>query len=527
MLSKYSCCINIGKHTLSKTILIMKILSPEQIRQADAQTIAKQGISSWELMERASDALFSWILKQVDSQKRFVIFCGVGNNGGDGLALARKLSQNQNVVEVVIVSFSEHSSPNFLKNLKLLEQTKVSVVYLTEKKTQVRLDYKEETIIIDAIFGIGLSKPPTSWIQNIFYEINSFGAYTISIDMPSGLYANKANHTGQIFVKPHMLLTFQLPKLAFLLPETGRFVPNWEILDIGLDASYLDEAKTDFYYLTSRYISEIYQPRNRFSHKGTFGHALLVGGSYGKIGALVLSASAALRSGVGLLTLLAPKCGYNILQTAVPEAMVLTSEQDYVNETTIPFVPSAIGVGIGLGVKLPTEKALFSLFEDYPQTPFVIDADALNILSKNPDKLKLIPKNAILTPHPKELERLLGPWENDFDKIEKARTFAQTHKIILVIKGAYTLITDGAKFWFNSTGNPGMSSGGSGDVLTGILTGLLAQGYSPLEAVLLGVFRHGEAADHVSHRKGQEALIARDLIEALRIDGRSPFYLEC
>ena len=284
------------------------------------------------------------------------------------------------------------------------------------------------------------------------------------------------------------------------------------MLNIGLDEHFLKTLHPDFYYLESD-IQQLQRRRAKFSHKGTYGHALLVGGSYGKIGAVVLSGTAVLRAGAGLLTVAIPQCGYNILQTALPEAMVLTCEEEKHYKTVeIPFTPSAIGVGIGWGTHPETASALFGLFQQYPDIPFVIDADALNILAQHPEQLKNLPKNAILTPHPKELERLIGKWDDDLHKLTKAKVFAKEHKIILLIKGAYTMITDGEKYWINSTGNAGMATAGSGDVLTGMLTGLRAQGYSAVEAACLGVFLHGLQGDRAAKKMGMERLIARDLL---------------
>ena len=230
------------------------------------------------------------------------------------------------------------------------------------------------------------------------------------------------------------------------------------------------------------------------------------------MGAVVLSGTAALRTGVGLLTVAIPECGYTILQTALPEAMVLTcNEAKHYKAMEIPFAPSAIGVGVGWGTHPDTANALFSLLQQYPDTPFVLDADALNILAQHPEKVTLLPKNAILTPHPKELERLIGKWDDDLHKLAKAKDFAKEHKVILLIKGAHTMITNGEHYWVNSTGNAGMATAGSGDVLTGMITSLLAQGYSAIEAACLGVYLHGLRGDEAAKKEGMSRLIARDL----------------
>lgn len=486
----------------------MKILNTEQLREADHITIERQGITSWQLMERASTQLFLWIEKHLPEAQSFCIMAGVGNNGGDGLALVRILLQSGKQVSVYLVQFSEQLSADCQANLHLLEELHLPIHPITAENTSTITLQGE--VIVDAIFGVGLNRPVPTWVQSVFERINSAGAYVVSVDIPSGVYTDKA--TPDLFVNPSVVLTFQTPKLPLLLPQTGVHIPRWEALDIGLDTDFIASLSTDFTYLTEEIVIPLRKVRNKFAHKGTFGHALLIGGSYGKIGAVVLSATAALRIGTGLVTALIPRCGYPILQTAVPEAMVLTSDKKkHINTITVPFQPSAIGVGVGLGKHPDTAEALFELFDLYAQVPFVIDADALNLLAQHNEAQTKIPRSAILTPHPKELERLIGSWNDDFEKIEKAKTFALKHSIILIVKGAHTLITDGVHCWLNSSGNVGMATGGSGDVLTGILTGLRAQGYSPLEAALLGVFEHGRRGDTTAQRIGEEALIARDL----------------
>lgn len=495
----------------------MKILFTEQIQQAYNQTIKKQRITRRKLMERASEQVFLWLQKNTDLNKKVIIYVGLGNNGSDGLAVAQMLSKAKRDVEVYIVNFNENPTEDFLKNLGTLvrsKKVKINDLYSCSEIPEI----SPEAIVVDAIFGAGFNRYVSDWMQCIFEKINESGAYVVSIDIPSGLYLDRIPMSDEVFVKPNIVLTFQVPKLIFLLPETGKYIPNWEILDVGLEKSVLDAINSDYEFITEECMSKIYKLRNKFSHKGSFGHALLVGGSYGKVGAMVLSGTSVLRSGAGLLTILAPKCGYEILQTAVPEAMVITSAgKKYLSPTEIPFEPSAIGIGVGMGTQPQTAELLFELFEKYSNVPFVIDADALNILSQNPKEFSKIPKNSILTPHPIELERLIGVWKDDFDKIEKARKFAKKHKIILVIKGAYTMITDGIHLWVNSTGNAGMATAGSGDVLTGILVGLLSQGYSSLESSVLGVYLHGKAGDKIASEKGQENLIASDLCREIRL----------
>ena len=495
----------------------MKILLTEQLLQVYSKTIKRQRITRRKLMERVAEQVFLWMRKNIDAERKIVVYAGLGNNGSDGLAIAKLLVKNGQNVEVFIVNFNENPTDDFLKNLGALVRTKK--VKITDLYSCSEIpECSSEDVVIDAIFGMGFNRYVPDWIQCIFENINKSEAFVVSIDIPSGFYLDKTPLEDEVFVKPDIVLTFQAPKLMFLLPQTGKYIPKWEVLDIDLDKNALETIISDYHFITADEIRSIYKPREKFSHKGVFGHALLVGGSYGKIGAMALSGTATLRSGVGLLTMLSPKCGYEILQTVVPEAMVITSKyKKFLTPTEVDFVPSAIGVGVGMDVQPQTTDTLFHLFEKYANVPFVIDADALNILSQNPENFEKIPKNAILTPHAKELERLIGKWKDDFKRIEKAKQFAKKYHVVLIIKGAHTIITDGSQLWINSTGNAGMATAGSGDVLTGVLTGLLAQTYTPLQASILGVYSHGKAGDKIATEKGPENLIAGDLCKEISI----------
>ena len=522
----------------------MKILTNEQMRAADEHTIEEQQITSWDHMERAANNLMAWIKKNLPNDNPYHIYAGVGNNGGDGLALARLLSQAGKKVKVTIVPFSEIHSADFTKNLELLKENFPQVEISSVSQPTTSEDYLQandkhfqpikgkpakgfedfvankyngtQPITIDAIFGIGLSRRVSPWVQRVFEEINRQKGLIISIDVPSGLFLGSDREDKDVFVTPHVVLTFFAPKLPFLLPQTGRYIPYWEVLPLPLSFDYLKEVNTEYDYTTEKELKRLLRTRHRFTNKGTYGHALIVGGSYGKIGSAVLSGKATLRSGAGLLTLLLPKCGYQIAQTALPEAMVLTSSQEEeLAPTDIPFSPNAIGIGIGMGTSAYAQGTLAALLRTFPNVPFVIDADALNLVASSEDLQRALPKNAILTPHPKELERLIGKWSDDLDRQAKAKEFAKKHKVILVLKGAFTMITDGDHFWVNSTGNPALATAGSGDVLTGVITGLLSQGYTPLNAAIVGVYIHGKAADTYVRNTKKNTMIASDIIDFL------------
>jgi hydroxyethylthiazole kinase-like uncharacterized protein yjeF len=489
----------------------MKIFNAEKIKELDKLTMEAQQITSLELMERAALQAFLWLVNHFHDKKTvYHIFCGVGNNGGDGLVIARMLKQNYFDVHVYIVPFSENFSVDFNTNLGRLKECNLS--YTIVNKSMDFPDIAEHHIIIDAIFGIGLNRVIENWIQQLIQKINYHQSYKVSIDVPSGLFLNKKT---TVAIHSDVVLTFQLPKLAFYLPDNEHFINEIVLLPIELNENAIDSIPTHFYYTDINEIKKRYKPIPKFSHKGTQGHVLLIGGCFGKIGAMVLASQAALRSGCGLATVFIPKCGYEILQTATPEAMVIT-DVDFHKITSIAFnfQPKAIGVGMGIGLGKETAAALHAFLKSN-SIPLVIDADALNILSEHQEWLNLLPKNSILTPHPKELERLIGTWNDDFEKIEKVKVFAKTYHLVVLIKGAFTLIIDDKNVYVNSSGNQALATGGSGDVLSGMITSFRAQGYSAVDAALLGVYFHGRTADLAMNDMGYEGFIASDIIKYL------------
>jgi NAD(P)H-hydrate epimerase len=487
---------------------MVRILSSTQIKELDAFTIANEPIASIDLMERASRAFTSWFTERFDVTQQVGIVCGTGNNGGDGLAIARLLSQWNYKVKVWIVRGLVPESEDFKINLTRLKDKVELFEIVTESDRGL---FAGCTILIDAIFGSGLSRPVEGIYAQAIQCINQTDAIRIAVDIPSGLMADGPSQ-GAI-VKANYTVSFQLPKLSFLMPSSYAYTGEWCLVDIGLNKEFLKKADTHHFFTTLKDIRKIVKVRSKFDHKGHYGHALLVTGSYGKIGASVLSAQAAMRSGLGLLTIHAPRCGYTVLQSTVPEAMMMADENDEViTQVQNAATFNAIGIGPGIGQTGQTVKAFSHLMEGF-RKPMVIDADALNILASHRELLAIIPEGSILTPHPKEFERLVGTWTDDFDRLEKLKAFARKLKCVVVLKGANTSIasSDG-KVYFNPTGNPGMATGGSGDVLTGILTGLLARSYNPQDAAVLGVYLHGLAGDLAAQNIGYESLIAGDLI---------------
>lgn len=497
----------------------MKILTPEQMYQADIITIRNEKINSTDLMERAGTVLTDRILKVISKKQKISIFCGTGNNGGDGLVIGRLLLQYKYDVKIFVMKYSKKYSNDMLENYNRFFQLHKNNIKIIQNETDFP-DLSDTDVIIDCIFGIGLNRSPESGIKNLIIHLNRKVALKIAVDIPSGLFANAPILDPDAVFRAHLVLTLQVPKLAFFLPDSASFFDSYEVLDIGLDSDFISEVNPLATVLTEALILKQYHPREKFGHKGTFGHAVIIGGSYGKIGAIILASKAAFRMGAGLVTAFIPKCGYEILQTSLPEAMVLTDEnQEILSGIKLDFSPNSIAMGMGMGTSVKTMEAFRKFLASYKK-PMIIDADGLNCVSKNPDLLETIPEYSILTPHPGELKRLIGMWNNDYEKIEKAKEFARKHKIVLIVKGAYTMIFSEDEIYINSTGNPGMGTAGSGDTLSGILAGLTAQGYAPKSAALLGVYIHGLAGDLATNHLGQESVMASDIIsflpEALR-----------
>ncbi|SEK39429.1 yjeF C-terminal region, hydroxyethylthiazole kinase-related/yjeF N-terminal region [Aquimarina amphilecti] len=499
----------------------MKIFSADQMRKADEVTIQSQEITSLELMERAATQIFNVLHQRLQGAPIPIhVFCGLGNNGGDGLVISRLLVEHGYHVKTYIVNFSDKRSDDFLVNYDRLKAMG------TEWPTQLKSDedlpeIKQQDMVIDAIFGIGLNRPLVPWVINLIKHINASRCFTLSIDVPSGLYANKAPDDPEGVIYASTTVTFQLPKLIFFLPETGQYSQDMEVIDIGLSREFISQTPGFAELIGKNEVLSLYRPRHKFAHKGDYGHCLIIGGSYGKIGSTVLATEAALRIGSGLATAFIPECGYDILQSTIPEAMVITdNEDDYISNIKFDLEPSVIGVGVGLGTKDKTIVA-FEEFLKQNKTKLVIDADGINILAYKPEFLKYIPSKTVLTPHPGELKRLIGDWKDDFDKIDKVKDFSKKNDCIVVIKGANSLIVYQEDIYVNTSGNPGMATAGSGDVLTGIITGLISQGYDPLHAAVFGVYLHGSAGDLAIQQTGYQGLLASDIVSHI---GKS--YLE-
>ncbi len=492
--------------------MFQKLFKANQIKQIDQQTILRQNISSWELMERAATRLFEHIFPHLNATQEIYIFCGQGNNGGDALVLARLFLAKAIKVKCYEVSLGANEAPDFALNKEKFRQLNGQIEFFN---TEIIPEIKSNDLIIDGIFGTGLSRPANGMSKKAIEFINNSGARVISIDLPSGLYADKSNHQDDAIVKADVIYTFQFPKISFFYPENALYVPQYKVVDIGLDTDVIDNLPTNYYLLTE-HIKDIIKQRPVQAHKNTFGHALLAGGSYGMYGSVILASKAALRIGAGLVTNLIPQNAYSISQTYVPEVMTLADQpSEYLTKIKIPDKINAVGIGMGMGQHPETQKALKKFLKKWDKA-LLLDADALNILSLHPQWLKYLPNQSIITPHPGEFQRLAGSWNNDTNKLEKLKNLANKFKLIAILKGAYTTISDGKNFYINPIANPALATAGSGDVLSGIITGLLAQNYSPLKAALLGVYLHGVTAESYTKKYNSYSMIASDIIKELK-----------
>ena len=492
----------------------MKIFSAKQIRDIDEYTIKHKPIESIALMEDASKVFFHWFIDKINynRKKKISVFCGKGNNGGDGLAVARMLHLDDYLVTVYLLEGPGSSSLDFRSNLynyQQLENAKLK----TLSENQV-LDIGDCEYIIDAILGSGLDREVAGFYEQVIVQINYYNAKVFSIDIPSGVFADAASTGTKIHSDE--ILSFQFPKLAFMFPENHKAIKNWDVLSIGLLKEKIENSTTRNFYIDNTLVKNLLQQRHKFDHKGTYGHAGLIVGSKGMMGAAVLSSLACLRSGVGLLSLQIPSIGYNIMQTSVPEAMVNhIDESDYITTMKSSENIDALGIGPGIGQNDHTLNALEELLTNHDK-PLVLDADALNLIASRKTLLNKIPVRSIITPHIKEFERLFGSTKNDFDRHRLQQLYADKYNIYIVLKGAHSCIaTPEGESYFNSTGNNGMATAGSGDVLTGVITSLLAQGYDEKAASILGTYIHGLAGDIAAADIGANGMIASDIVSKL------------
>lgn len=494
----------------------MKLFTTKQIAAIDRFTVENEPITHIDLMERAAMQIINWLIHQFSNERKMVFFAGHGNNGGDAMAIARQLADLDFICEVYLLNLQKEltdSSAINLERLKQQERVKISTLNQVSDFPEIQ----PSDVIIDGIFGSGLTRAVEGFAAGIISKINSLPNTVVAIDIPSGLPGeNSAGCNENNTIQACHTLTFQFPKLSFLFPENEQFTGKWEVLPIGLHPEGIEQTPSYFVFTGKEEVSKLLPSRSKFGHKGKFGHALLVAGSFGKMGAAILASRGCLRAGAGLLTTHVPNFGYPIIQSAVPEAMASVDQHDTIFTEFPDLKPfNAIGAGPGLGQKTNTKRALYQLINNQ-ERPLVLDADALNIIAENPAWLNVLPENTILTPHPGEFRRLAGEAGNSWEVLQQQIAFSAKYRIIIVLKGAFTSITipDGRVF-FNSTGNPGMATAGSGDVLAGIILGLLSQGIQQVDAAVAGVYLHGLAGDFAAADKSEYSMVAGDITEYL------------
>ncbi|KEO72754.1 bifunctional ADP-dependent NAD(P)H-hydrate dehydratase/NAD(P)H-hydrate epimerase [Anditalea andensis] len=488
---------------------MLKIISGKDVNKLDLKYIKAKGILSFELMEKAAEAFCEWYMKQFDRKKTIAIFCGIGNNGGDGLAIARMLFRQGYKICVFLYGDADNASSDFKSNLRILPSNIV-----TKHLNDFDLKKLETDIVIDALLGVGINKPLEGQLLGIVQYLSNLKAVKIAVDVPSGLPSDTVLE-GEAF-SADFTVSFQFPKLSLMFPEHGHNIGELVILDIGIDQSYFKEFESKQFYLEPEDIKIRHKKYHRASHKGDYGKVMLIGGSLGKVGAVYMASKGALRTGSGLVSAFVPKCGLNILQASLPEVMVEISNNEYIIDALPENMErfDAIGIGPGKGTDIKSAEVLQKLMSRYKKN-IVIDADAINIIAQNEEIKDLIRDNMILTPHVMEFERLVGKCIDHTDRLKKAIDFCAVHKCILILKGPNTTICmpDG-RMYFNSTGTKYLATGGTGDVLTGILTSFIGQGYSAENAAICGVYHHGLAGQLASVNK-LHGTIATDIIDKI------------
>lgn len=513
--SFYFFCIFISSYSYEKTQNSMKILTGLQIREADRATLQNQELHSTELMERAALRIAGYLMERYASRPTFLFVVGKGNNGGDGLAVARIMAGNGFKCRVYTLFPENECTEEYRTNLKRLPDSVTVEVF----DPQMPPPPIPGAIVVDALLGIGADGAAREPIASVIDRINASGREVVSLDIPSGL-ATEFGNTERPVVLADVTLALQYPSLSMLLPEAGEHAGEVVVLDIGLDQKFIDEAPSPYFYVGKEDIKHLIEKRPKFAYKNEYGHALLIAGSEGMLGAAILATDGALRSGCGLVTVHVPKAEHSVMHLSHPAALVSPDRGNRFTEVPHNLEKySAIGIGSGMGQAPETFKAFKELLERYDR-PMVIDADALNILGARKELLPLVPQDSILTPHAGELKRLIGEWKDDREKLEKTTELAVALNSYIVIKGAYSVVCDPlGRYWFNSTGNPGMAKGGSGDVLMGLTAGLLAKGMNSRSAAILAVYVHGRAGDDAAQIWGQESMNAEDIAKNLtRID---------
>lgn len=487
---------------------MLKLLSAAQMHGADAFTIKNEPITSIDLMERASKGFVEVFSNHFSDKKTAIaVYCGTGNNGGDGLAIARLLKNDgYENIDVKITRFSDHASDDFDTNFNRLKEASV---LFTELKTD-DLPQENAIVLIDAMLGSGLNKPLRGGYAKLTEHLNSLQKEVIAVDVPTGFFTEGVIDKNAVVLKAKLVITFQSPKINFLLPEAASFMDDFVVVDIGLDQHFIQNSDSNYQLIEEKDVVKTVRPRKKFQHKGTFGHALLIAGQSKTMGAALLCSSASVYAGAGLTTACIPAPGLTAFNAFMPEIMAILREEKELPEIEWDkFTVIAAGPGLGKD----SQKLIEDLLSNYKK-PVVLDADALNMLSENPNWWKSVPGNSVITPHVKEFDRLFGNHQSWWQRLETAKKQSAEKNIVIVLKNQYTIITtpEGQQY-FNPTGNPAMATGGMGDVLTGIITAFLAQGYSSFEAALIGVFVHGKSGDDLALNNKLSTVLATQVAE--------------
>ncbi len=487
----------------------MKIYNPQQLAELDKLTIITKGMSSLDLMEKAAENATAKLRSILPLSTPVLVLCGMGNNAGDGFAIARLLKQQHYQVEVLWLKFANQLSKDAQINYNRLPK-EIKITEIDENQTDIKLS--KQSNYIDCIFGVGLNRPMPKFVETIIEDINQKKGLKIAIDVPSGMYAHQANQPKDVRFKTDLCLTFHTPKLSFFFVENAAFLREFNIVDIGLVEAHNFTTSLSWDYLTKKDLLKIYRTRKQFSHKGSFGNALLIGGNTGMHGSVILSAETALRSGVGKLSVHSNAITNQILLTRQPEAMTTNIDKDLSLNLAEVLLKDfdAIGLGMGLGRTAKASKIVSTVFKNI-QKPVLLDADALYVISKDEALRRQIPPKSILTPHIGELKGLIGDWQTSYEMLDKTKAFSQKYNVIVVVKEAFTKVVNHDQVFINSTGNPALATAGSGDCLSGIITALMAQSYEPLKAAILGVYLHGKTADLALYQESKESFLASDI----------------
>jgi NAD(P)H-hydrate epimerase len=473
---------------------MLQLLTSSQIREADAFTIKTKPISSLDLMESASNAFVKAFKDEFPtSDMEISVYCGTGNNGGDGLAIARLLKENAyNRISVKIARYSAKVSPDFTANLDRLKLTGISIIEITQ--TDVFPEENAE-IIIDALIGSGLNKAIQGDLKSLVIHLNRLQKKVIAVDIPTGLPSEGPIDPNACILKASLCICFQRPKINFFFPESANACARFKVVEIGLDEHFIQSQGGPWKYIEEKDIRNSIKPRKAFSHKGTYGHALIIAGYTETMGAALLCADACLHSGAGLSTACIPENGFSALNCYAPEVMILPRAELISGKSLEKYTSIAIGPGLGIGKEA---RDLLEQVLDFYNCPIVIDADAITILAANPELLKKLPKDCIICPHLKEFDRLFGQSKSWWDRVNLALKKAKEFNLIILLKNQYTFIfTPNGDILINSTGNPGMAVGGMGDILTGMITSFLAQSYPARDAAMLAAYIHGAAGDQL------------------------------